>query len=141
MKPFRPSFAAALAAGCLALCALPASVQAQQMQAQQIRRFFPAGVEHGVIAFGEPPHITLDGKPMLLAAGTRIRNEKNRVMLSGALTGQTHMVNYALGPSGELREIWILTAEEIHDIQANGQSGLIRPRPFDDRESNLYRGN
>ena len=75
---------------------------------------------------------------MLLAAGTRIRNEKNRVMLSGALTGQTHMVNYALGPSGELREIWILTAEEISEIN---QSRLIRPRPFNDTERNPYRGN
>ena len=138
MKPIRPALASTLAACGLALCALAGSAQVQQVQAQQVRRFFPAGVEHGIIAFGEPPHITLDGKPMLLAAGTRIRSETNRVMLSGALTGQTHMVNYALGPSGELREIWILTAEEISEIN---QSRLIRPRPFNDTERNPYCGN
>lgn len=131
MKSTRAVLSVLAAIGSALPLVLSATAQAQQYQAAQVRRFFPAGVMYGKMTFGEPPHVSLEGTPENLAAGTRIRNERNLIVLSGTLTGQTHLVNYVRGPSGELREIWILTAEERAEIAADERArnpNLIRPR-------------
>ncbi len=117
-----PPLAALLAFGLPAVAALAPTAQAQ--------RLFPQGVQRGQISFVEPPQVLLDGRAEVLAPGARVRNEHNRIALSGTLRGQTFAVNYLRDPAGVVREIWILSPEEAAGAspgQASAPSGHAAP--------------
>ena len=61
----------------------------------------------------QPPDALLNGKPVRLSPGARIRNAQNMIQLSGSLLGQKLGVNYTLDMAGELREVWILSESEL----------------------------
>ena len=88
----------------LACCAaLPALAQ----------RVFQSNALRGELVLTQPPQALLNGKPVRLSPGARIRNPQNMIQLSGALLGQRMAVNYTLDPAGELRDVWILTETEL----------------------------
>src|SRR5690349_10214727 len=88
----RAQFAlAALLALPLWLVALaPADATAQET----IRREAPKDVLLGKMTVDLPPVIHMDGKPDRLSPGSRIRDTRNMLVLSGGLTGQTLPVVY-----------------------------------------------
>ena len=61
-----------------------------------MQRVFPQNALRGALVVGDPPEITLNGKPARLAPGARIRNTTNMIEMSGALTGAQLLVHYTL---------------------------------------------
>ena len=82
-----------------------------QAQDQTMRRF-PQNALRGVITFGEPPLVRLNGELARLAPGARIRGTNNLLVLSGTLTGLKSAVNYTLDNTGQLKDVWLLRDEE-----------------------------
>ncbi len=99
----------ALASLTLAASALLASAPA----AAQVQRNFPQNALRGVITFGQPPEILLNGEPTRLAPGSRIRAQNNLLEMTGALIGVKAHVNYTFDASGLVRDVWILRPEEV----------------------------
>lgn len=79
----------------------------------QAQRVFQSNALRGELVVTQPPQALLNGKPVRLSPGARIRNPQNMVQLSGSLLGQKLAVNYTLDPAGELRDVWILTDAEL----------------------------
>ena len=88
---------------------IPATVWAQG----QPTRHFPRNALRGVIEFGEPPVVLLDGSPCRLSPGARIRNTGNMMVLSGTMSGTKLAVHYTLDNAGQLKDIWVLRDEEL----------------------------
>ena len=91
------------------LIVIPATVWAQGQPTRQ----FPRNALRGVIEFGEPPDVLLNGSPYRLSPGARIRNTGNMMVLSGTMSGTKTTVHYTLDSAGQLRDIWVLRDEEI----------------------------
>lgn len=74
----------------------------------------PATTLRGEMTFGLPPEVVLNGKVATrLSPATRIRGQSNTLVMSGTLSGQTHVVNYSLdAPSGLILDVWLLTPQE-----------------------------
>jgi hypothetical protein len=94
----------ALAATLAALAPLPA--------AAQVQRNFPQKALRGVIEFGPPPDIHLNGQPARLAPGMRVHGMDNMLKMSGALIGSKFVVDYTVEGTGLIYEIWLLTPTE-----------------------------
>lgn len=58
------------------------------------------------------PEALLDGETVRLAAGTRIHDTDNRIVMPASLSG-THDVLIEVDASGQVGRIWILTPEEL----------------------------
>ena len=90
-----------------------ASVQPLAAGAQEsMRREAPKDVILGKMGVVTPPDITMDGKPDRLSPGSRIRDTRNMLVLSGGLAGQTVPVVYRRDTLGLVHEVWMLTPEE-----------------------------
>jgi hypothetical protein len=94
----------ALALMPLAALALPA--------AAQLQRNFTDKALRGELVFGQPPEVTLNGKPARLAPGARIRDENNLLQMSAALAGRMATVHYTTELQGMLLEVWLLSPAE-----------------------------
>ena len=81
--------------------------------AAQVQRMFPQTALRGQIVFGDPPEITLNGRPARLAPGARIRAQNNMLEMSGALLGSKALVHYTVDNYGLLKDVWILRPEEL----------------------------
>jgi hypothetical protein len=77
------------------------------------QRLFQADALRGELLLATPPEALLNGVPIRLAPGARIRNQSNMIQLSGSLLGQKLIVNYTRDPAGELLDVWILTDAEL----------------------------
>ena len=55
---------------------------------------------------------TLNGKSYTLSVGCIIYNEQNLITLTQSLMDNTYLVRVQLNDQGEVRKVWILTAEE-----------------------------
>ena len=120
----------------LGACVLGASALLHTLPVQaQMARLFPQGVQRGTIEFTAPPQIRLNGQPDRLAPGARVRGTQNTVVLSGALVGQSFLVNYFRDPAGVIRDIWLLTPAEAGTLP----DGTPAPSAPSGRES-LYGG-
>jgi len=92
--------------------ALPLLGWAAFAQAQTNVRPFPPDALRGTMVVTYPPVIQMDGKPDRLSPGSRIRGTNNLLVLSCAIVGQSLVVNYVRTPTGEVHDVWILTAAE-----------------------------
>lgn len=109
-RAWRPP--AALAAAALALAT------AGQVLAQTTLRHFPDKAIRATMVVKAPPEITMDGTPMRLSPGARIRGTTNTLVLSGTLVGQPLTVNYVTDMQGLVHEVWILTEAEAAEKRA-----------------------
>jgi len=91
-------------AATLFACALPAAAQMQ--------RNFPAHALRGELVVLQPPEAQLNGRQARLAPGARIRGDNNLLLVSGAIANRRQIVHYTLDTSGQLLDIWVLTATE-----------------------------
>ena len=97
-----------------------ASASAQE----SIRREAPRDVKLGQMAVALPPVIKMDGKDDRLSPGSRIRDPRNMLVLSGSLAGSTVPVVYNRDGAGLVHEVWILTADEYKQLGgADGGGG------------------
>ena len=81
-----------------------------------MRRAAPRDVVLGKMTVVAPPAIQMDGKPDRLSPGSRIRDVRNMLVLSGSLAGQTVPVVYRREPNGQVHEVWMLTDEEYRQL-------------------------
>lgn len=95
------------------LAAIALTVGARSAHAQQVRRF-PANALRGVMIFGQPPNVLLNGEPARLSPGARIHGSDNMQKLSGTLVSDEKLVvNYIVeSTSGAIKEVWILRPNE-----------------------------
>ena len=114
-QPVYPS----LALGPLLLFAVALWTTSAQAQTQELGvREFPAAAKRATLAVTRPPEVLLNGNPARLAPGARIRGVNNATMMSGALVGQTFIVNYVREPQGLIKEVWLLTEREVQEKRA-----------------------
>ncbi len=79
----------------------------------QAQRNFTAQALRGELQVTQPPAALLNGKPVQLAPGARIRDEQNLLLVSAALAGRKLVVYYTLEPgTGHLQDVWVLTRTE-----------------------------
>ena len=79
----------------------------------QLQRQFPPTALRGEVEFGQPPEVRLNSEPWRLSPGTRIRDLNNMLVLSGSLVGSRHVVHYTIEAPGQIKDVWILRADEI----------------------------
>jgi len=111
-----PSLPLFLRAQTLALLAAFFALAAPLAQAQQaeLPRSPPiaAHAQRGVLRVVQPPQALLNGQPVLLAPGARIRDRSNLLVVTGALLNQDVLVRYTVDTLGLVHEIWVLTDAE-----------------------------
>ena len=76
-------------------------------------RLFPKNALRGVITFGVPPEVVLNGAPARLSPGARLRAQNNMMVLSGGIQNQELPVVYKRDSAGLVHEVWILTPAEF----------------------------
>lgn len=94
----------ALVATCLALTTLSACAQQH--------RFFPAKALRGELVITQHPDALLNGQPVRLAPGSRVKGDTNLLLQPAGLAGQKLTVNYTVEPSGLLMDVWVLNPVE-----------------------------
>jgi hypothetical protein len=90
---------------------LPVNEQVVQTGVPGLRKF-PAKALRGKLQVLQAPDILIDGQRERLSPGARIRDTQQRLVMSAALSGQELIVNFVRNGSGEVHEVWILTAAE-----------------------------
>jgi len=80
--------------------------------AQSMLRQFPTVAKRGMLVVTTPPEVLLNGAPARLSPGARIKGVNNGLVMSGALVGQSVLVNYVRDGLGQVSEVWILGPEE-----------------------------
>ncbi len=78
----------------------------------QAPRPFTAQTLRGELMVTAPPEVRLNGQPVRLAPGARIRAADNMLRMSGALVNQRLLVHYTVDLNGQLRDVWVLTPAE-----------------------------
>ncbi|HET8694637.1 MAG TPA: hypothetical protein VFM33_08230 [Aquabacterium sp.] len=88
--------------------AVPVLAQAQNITQRQ----FPANSLRGELQITQPPDALLNGQPVRLAPGARIRGGDNLLVMSGAIQGQKYPVIYTIDTYGLLINVWLLREDE-----------------------------
>ena len=78
--------------------------------AAQVRRI-PDDARHGEFIAGQLPAVRIDGKDYRLAPGARILNANNATITPNLVPPKS-FVSYQLDGQGQVRTVWVLTAEE-----------------------------
>jgi hypothetical protein len=99
-------------------CAVAAVVAASLAgaAAAQVARQFPQNALRGELVITAPPEAALNGAPMRLAPGARIRNADNLLALPATIVGQRLFVHYTVDGGGQLRDVWILRPDELAKV-------------------------
>ena len=79
----------------------------------QVVRPIPLKSLRGDLVFGLPPEVLLNGLPVRLAPGARIKDANNMLVMSGALVGQKLVANYTVDTYGLLMDVWLLNSGEL----------------------------
>ena len=119
ITPFTPHWRAAL----LSTALLALSALSGVASAQEAVRPFPPSAKRAILQVTYPPEVLLNGKSARLSPGARIKGVNNLLVMSGSLSGQSVVVNYALDPLGLVHEVWILNATEAKQ----SREGAIAP--------------
>ena len=75
-------------------------------------RDFPQQAKRGDMQQYRYPLMKIDDRVYRLAAGSKLYNEQNLIIMPASLSVQTAPVMYLLDISGDLSRIWLLTREE-----------------------------
>ena len=78
----------------------------------QISRNFPPTALRGALEVTAPPDALLNGQPVRLAPGSRIRAANNMLQLSASLVQLPLLVHYTFDPLGLVKDVWILSPDE-----------------------------
>ncbi len=107
--------------------------------AQTMRREVPADVQAARLVITLPPQALLDGQPVRLSPGARIRNTQNLLLLSGNVAGQDLPVLYRRDALGLLSELWLLSEAEYKVLGGStAQADARAMRAFGERLGQLF---
>jgi hypothetical protein len=98
-------------AACLALVSV--SLWAAPVLAQMRSAPIPDNAKVGVIRHVEGMAVTVSKKPMQLAAGATIRNQRNLIIVPVAIPGEGAWAAFTLDREGQISQVWLLTPEEL----------------------------
>ena len=73
----------------------------------------PENSRRGVIRHVEEMAVTVDGKPMQLAAGAQIRSSQNLIIVPTAIPRDGAWADYILNRDGQIFRVWLLTPDEF----------------------------
>jgi hypothetical protein len=79
-------------------------------------RDFPKNAQRAEMTFVALPDVLIDGQPERLDHSARIYSERNSLLVPHRVNGRTAIVNYqrqGRDGSGKVRQVWILTPEEV----------------------------
>lgn len=79
----------------------------------QVERGFPADAMRGMLEAHEYPHYKIGKITYRIAAGGRIRDQQNRIVMPASLASKKADVIYRVDINGQLSAIWLLSADEI----------------------------
>jgi hypothetical protein len=91
------------------------------------QRTFPQNAVRGELKAYEYPDMRIGSKDLRLTPGTRIYNEHNLIVMPASLASRKAPLMYTLDFSGNLGEIWLLSAEEARSIPL--KDGTPPPAP------------
>ena len=91
---------------------MPLVILPLPLAAQSSVRHFPNSAQRGEFEVISPPNVLMDGKPVRLSPGARIKNPNNMLVMSASLVGKRLDVNYLPDAQGMIHEVWILNAAE-----------------------------
>jgi len=74
-------------------------------------RNFPQNARRGTITEHQYPHYKIDSSMYRIAAGGRIYNQHNLIIMPASFYGKAEVM-YRLDINGQLSAIWLLTREE-----------------------------
>jgi len=80
----------------------------------QPARPLPDDAEVGRLQIGVFPEATLDGRPVRLGPGTRIRDEQNMIRAPSTIPGQ-RPVAFVRGAMNEINQVWLLSESEFSE--------------------------
>ncbi|MFO1300576.1 MAG: hypothetical protein U1F17_09365 [Burkholderiaceae bacterium] len=83
----------------------------------QLPRSFPPAARLGRLEIRVFPEATLNGEPMRLAAGARIYDQRNMIVMPASLSGSFDAL-VERDPVGNVGRVWILTPDELAAAQA-----------------------
>ncbi len=110
----RFSAVAAVAVIALAGLAQPLVAIAQVPDSLGGIRTFPVQALRGKLAILSTVEATIDGKPIRMAPGMRLRSPQNSLVMLHMVIDKEYAVNYTIEPStGMLHTAWILNKEEL----------------------------
>lgn len=89
----------------------PLPAIAQELATRQ----FPVAAKRGTLTVTAPPEVRINGTVERLSPGVRIRGVNNMLLMSGALVGQTFVVNYVREQQGLIQEVWLLSQAEADE--------------------------
>jgi len=75
-------------------------------------RDFPPGARRGTLVAHQYPQYQIGSVTYRMAAGGRIYNRQNLIIMPASLQQQSAEVVYRLDLSGQISAIWLLTPEE-----------------------------
>ncbi len=104
------SFSGRLLLACLLFTLGSSAFQAAN--AQLINRQFPEASELAYFSVVQFPEVIVNRKSARLGQGSLIRDQNNRIVLSGSLQGE-YLVVYTLGIGNEIQFVWILREDEV----------------------------
>jgi hypothetical protein len=73
----------------------------------------PEDSARGYLRHVKETAVTVDGKPMQLAAGATVRDQRNLIIVPLSIPREGAWANYILDPSGQIFRVWLLTPEEL----------------------------
>lgn len=76
----------------------------------------PPSAVYGELQSFDFPSATIDNRTLHLAPGARIFNQQNLIILPASAPQQASVM-YRLDINGDVREIWLLSAEEAADAR------------------------
>ncbi len=95
-------------------CALPLALAASCLVAHaQQHRTFPPHALRGELVITQFPDALMNGRPVRLAPGSRIKSDTNLWVPPAGLTGQKAIVHYTFEGSGLIMDVWVLNPAEI----------------------------
>ena len=77
----------------------------------------PSSAVLGVLQVLNWPQALLNGQPALMSPGSRIRDPNSLILTPASLYGQTFQVLYVIDPLGLIRDVWLLTSDELAALQ------------------------
>ena len=116
--------------GCAAALLLPLPAMAG--------RIFPKGTVRGQMYFVKDKEVVVNGGREKLSPAVRVHDERGRIPLRGALDGKTFTVNYVRDPRGVIREVWLLTPQEIQKPMQVDAATQKREQMQSQRMKSLY---
>jgi len=108
-------------AACLAL--VSASLWAAPVIAQTRSAPIPKDAKAGHIRHVEEMAVTVSRKPMQLAAGAIIRDQRNLIIVPVSIPREGAWAAFTVDRNGQISRVWLLTPEELARAKKRASGG------------------